>query len=374
MRVLVAFDFDHTIVDCNSDTWIYKTLDSQDIPAPVKALYRHGYWNEFMNEVFNYLACHGVFEESMRSIIQGMPLVSGMKELLHYLHSCKGEVQYDCIIVSDSNSLFIKWALEAHKLEGIFSAVLTNSAFWEEQPVLTDALANDPSLYKEPDNCQHSWVHDEAKKITRLRISPHHAHDCQSCSHNLCKTRAIQDYMAKRASTAFPGEDASMIDKCIDSTGLQGNEASSSSIAGYDSVFFVGDGTNDVCPSSSLRAQHDAVFARKGYSLHRAIIEQKRAPRRWEAPAEDHKSMSFSVLQHDSDRNEHPSQSMMNTEAPQTRVIKDSLVTVVKPSILIRHTLDECSDRHVLAEVVVWETGFQILKWIKGSKGFTSFT
>ena len=24
--ILLAFDFDHTIVDCNSDTWIYRAL------------------------------------------------------------------------------------------------------------------------------------------------------------------------------------------------------------------------------------------------------------------------------------------------------------------------------------------------------------
>lgn len=32
-RYLVCFDFDHTVVDENSDTWIYRALPSQTIPA-----------------------------------------------------------------------------------------------------------------------------------------------------------------------------------------------------------------------------------------------------------------------------------------------------------------------------------------------------
>lgn len=41
-KVLFVFDFDHTVVDANSDTWIYKCLENEALPNAVKSTYEPG--------------------------------------------------------------------------------------------------------------------------------------------------------------------------------------------------------------------------------------------------------------------------------------------------------------------------------------------
>ena len=84
--ILVAFDFDHTIMDCNSDTWIYRSLPHapedlppSDLPPSVKARYVKGQWTAFMNIVFEHLCDEGVGPRDMEDTIRAMPLVPGMK-------------------------------------------------------------------------------------------------------------------------------------------------------------------------------------------------------------------------------------------------------------------------------------------------------
>ena len=42
----------------------------------------------------------------------------------------------------------------------------------------------------------------------------------------------------------------------------------------YDRVFYVGDGGNDLCPTSCLRG-HDVVMPRKGYTLEKLLAQLK---------------------------------------------------------------------------------------------------
>ena len=50
-RRLVAFDFDHTIADANSDTFILKALpEGEALPAELKASYQPGRWTEWVTE------------------------------------------------------------------------------------------------------------------------------------------------------------------------------------------------------------------------------------------------------------------------------------------------------------------------------------
>lgn len=51
---LFVFDFDHTVLDCNSDTIIYNLLPSQTIPENIANQYNND-WNRFMQIVFDYL-------------------------------------------------------------------------------------------------------------------------------------------------------------------------------------------------------------------------------------------------------------------------------------------------------------------------------
>ena len=50
--VLLAFDFDHTIVDANSDVMVCQLAPDGTIPDEIQATYRHDDWTQYMGEIF----------------------------------------------------------------------------------------------------------------------------------------------------------------------------------------------------------------------------------------------------------------------------------------------------------------------------------
>jgi len=84
-RVLVAFDFDHTLISKNSDTYVLRLLpDGSDLPLSIKKLYTTAGWNDYQREVFRYLHSHHVTKEQLLACIAEIQLIEGMRELLEY--------------------------------------------------------------------------------------------------------------------------------------------------------------------------------------------------------------------------------------------------------------------------------------------------
>jgi 2,3-diketo-5-methylthio-1-phosphopentane phosphatase len=71
-----------------------------------------------------------------------------------------------------------------------------------------------------------------------ISISPYHKHDCDACDESICKRVLLGEY-------------------------LRGRE--------YERIFYVGDGENDMCPTTLLGGR-DLVFPRVGYPLHGLIV------------------------------------------------------------------------------------------------------
>lgn len=102
-RVLVAFDFDHTLINKNSDTYILRLLpNGTDLPQSIRKLYSTAGWNDYQREVFRYLhSCH-VTKDQLLSCVAEMPMVKGMRELLEYLVKFKMMVAKDEVGVRDT--------------------------------------------------------------------------------------------------------------------------------------------------------------------------------------------------------------------------------------------------------------------------------
>ena len=66
------------------------------------------------------------------------------------------------------------------------------------------------------------------------------SHDCSLCPINLCKKKALNDY--------------------IENSQIQ-----------YDSILYFGDGSIDFCPAKSL-SNKDYVLARKGLALEKKMV------------------------------------------------------------------------------------------------------
>ncbi len=72
-----------------------------------------------MKQVFNYLHKCGVTETDIRSCLQRMPLVDGLKDLISNLKNC-GPKLFELIVISDANTVFIGHTLEFHQLDKAF--------------------------------------------------------------------------------------------------------------------------------------------------------------------------------------------------------------------------------------------------------------
>ncbi|XP_072237096.1 pyridoxal phosphate phosphatase PHOSPHO2 [Leuresthes tenuis] len=210
MTTLMVFDFDHTVVDDNSDTWVIKCLPDQTLPDSVKNSYRKGHWTEYMDRVMNYIGEQKVGPNRIRSVMETIPFTAGMTDLLTFISENKSTI--DCIVISDSNTMFIDWILKAAGLQKAVDQVFTNPGRFSESGF--------------------------------LEVECYHSHDCQKCPVNLCKRKVLEQYLSERADGGTK----------------------------YQRIFYVGDGGNDLCPASCLRG-NDVVMPRKGYTLEKLLAK-----------------------------------------------------------------------------------------------------
>lgn len=208
-RILVAFDFDHTLIDDNSDIYVKKLAPNGQIPQEIKRLYDVQGWTEYMGAIFKYLHQNKVSATQIQDCVRELQFVEGVTELLDHL---KGE-QYESVIISDANSVFIDCILKQQGRDEVFSKVFTNPAWFNE------------------DGC--------------LMIKKYHVQDwCNLSTINLCKGHILESHIQDREQQGIH----------------------------YSTVAYIGDGTNDLCPSLKLRPQ-DLVFPREGFSLIKKIKE-----------------------------------------------------------------------------------------------------
>ncbi|XP_052129118.1 pyridoxal phosphate phosphatase PHOSPHO2 [Frankliniella occidentalis] len=204
-KLLVAFDFDHTIINGNSDTIVREMLHAK--PPELKP---SDSWTEYMQTIFNLLHKQGIKESTYLDVITKIPATSGMIDFLSFLNQPEIEV----IIISDSNSIFIKMWLEAtFEEESIVSHVYTNEAYFDSSDMLNIAMHHDPPQ---------DW--------------------CEMCPKNLCKGFVLAKHLKQR------------LDEGIE----------------FNNVAYVGDGRNDFCPCTKLQVK-DYIFPRKGYYLAKVL-------------------------------------------------------------------------------------------------------
>ncbi|XP_028401483.1 pyridoxal phosphate phosphatase PHOSPHO2-like [Dendronephthya gigantea] len=154
-KLLVIFDFDHTIVDGNTDTWITKLCDE------VKHLQNNKdvCWTDRMAAVFHSLHEKKFTKSDFEKCLQSLPFTEGMKELLGYI-TCH---DIECVIISDSNSFFIEYLLEFGNITQSVREVYTNPAKWSDSQL--------------------------------LNISHYHTHNCGQCAANMCKGDVLKSYI-----------------------------------------------------------------------------------------------------------------------------------------------------------------------------------
>lgn len=211
LPALVAFDFDHTIVDDNTDFVVRDLLPKDQLTDEVQNLYRTNGWTLYMSKIFELLHQNSIGLKEIESSIINIPPTPGFDVLLKLLHS----LGYEIIIISDSNSLLIDMWLKSRKLDNLITKVFTNPAH----------------------------VSDDGM----IKIKMYHVQDfCELSMINLCKGHILENYIKERLEAGIH----------------------------FKRIAYVGDGKNDLCPVLRL-SENDLAFPRMNYPLLKKLNEYK---------------------------------------------------------------------------------------------------
>ncbi|KAI9099982.1 putative phosphatase-domain-containing protein [Phlyctochytrium arcticum] len=204
-RVLLAFDFDWTLVDEDSDRFVFSSL----APELLAKLYNQQgktQWTDLMAELHRDLHAQGITSDEALKALDNIPFDEAVGEMLRDAkrRGC------DLAVFSDANEVAIKRILQAHQRElyPLFTTIITNPAHVTPAKLLS---------------------------ISRRTAPPAPPHNCPNgCAVNLCKGSELLDLLAAREP--------------------------------YDVVVYAGDGRNDLCPALKLRKQ-DKVLPRLKHML-----------------------------------------------------------------------------------------------------------
>ena len=161
-RTLFVFDFDLTLVDDNTDTWIMSICPHLQIRENLRSLRQQFVcWTDFMDHVFSLINPHTNEEDILKHMRQLRLHEQAMKAIT----AVRDGKYSEAIIISDANTIFIECILEECGVREAVKEVFSNPAQFE------------------PDG--------------RLSVKRYHDHTCGTCSHspNLCKGSVLETYL-----------------------------------------------------------------------------------------------------------------------------------------------------------------------------------
>ncbi|KAG7400205.1 putative phosphatase phospho1 [Phytophthora boehmeriae] len=216
-RVLVIFDYDWSLINDNSDTFIFQVLYPELLATLRERRTTQPSWTKMMDDMLGDLAKDkpDITPAMIRDAIAKVPIQPRMLDALRLVVD---QHNADVKIVSDANSIYIQSMLELQDLTRHVSEVITNPAAFE-------VLENGH----------------------RLRVHPYHAgadkpHACRWCPTNMCKGRIVDTLRSAQP---------------------------------YAHVLYVGDGSGDFCAATHL-TKDDILFARADESDGKSYGLQKR--------------------------------------------------------------------------------------------------
>lgn len=144
----------------NTDIVVRDLVGKDKISDDVKKLYTVSGWIPYMQEIFHILHANNVTKSQIKSTVENIPEVNGLKELIRKLHQT-GKV--DVVIISDSNSVFINYWCDFNGVTQYIKKIYTNQAQFNENDV--------------------------------LKVQPyHHQTTCDLSSVNLCKGDVLEEF------------------------------------------------------------------------------------------------------------------------------------------------------------------------------------
>ncbi|KAF9082460.1 hypothetical protein BGX23_012450 [Mortierella sp. AD031] len=209
---LFVFDFDWTLIDADSDYFVFEHLSAELSKIQLDAIGKVQ-WTDLQQRLLGELFDRGITREDIERTLSSIPFAPERIEALKLMK----EQGSDLYILSDANTVYIETILKAYHIDHLFSGIITNPASFDSRGRLN--VVRYHGLDQKPHNCP------------------------LPCQPNLCKGLELQ--------------------KLIDSQD-------------WDQVVYMGDASNDFCPSTRLlKDKGDLVLARRGgFSLEQEIRER----------------------------------------------------------------------------------------------------
>ncbi|RNF25366.1 Phosphoethanolamine/phosphocholine phosphatase [Trypanosoma conorhini] len=234
---LVVFDFDHTVVDCNTDEVVPQYLGRGDFQRALLAAETPMQPTNIVDAVLAPFSREQLEDAVEKSVVMD----AGMPDIFRFLlqqqqqqqqrrgapdEGVATRPQLEIAIASDANMLFIEKSIEHHI------------------PFARHAIAQIHS----------NSFHDvfDGGELRRCRVGWYEAagHNCPNCNGknhlNMCKSRIVARLL--HAS------------RLIDPT-----------------IIFVGDGANDFCPVLNMLRPRDYFLGRRGFAIHRLLSDERSA-------------------------------------------------------------------------------------------------
>ena len=164
-QVLFVFDFDHTLVNHNTDTHIFDIAPELKVRSRLRELRQKiPCWPLMINHVMGEIHSAGHDQEEVTSHMKKVEFFSGMLASLWRIASCNGA---EMMVLSDANTVFIDTLLCKVGLGRAFSRIFTNPAYFDSDG--------------------------------RLHVGCYHSHQCKRCqrSPNLCKGMVLKEVLAE---------------------------------------------------------------------------------------------------------------------------------------------------------------------------------
>ncbi len=273
----VIFDFDWTMIDANTDLFIYEQLNP-DLLRQITERASEIQWTELMQSSIESLLQTRRITEVEQCLVK-CPFAPEMISILRQLNNSAtisttataeplslGENdnsgddwgENEVSIVSDANRFFIDTILRHHGVHDLVHSVYTNAAM----------------------------VHTESNSVRLTQFCTHIQlpHQCSTCPVNMCKGEIVQrlrhGYYHLLNSRDYTHSDSgtvamAMVDSVIDGSqtfNSKNKENGEEQEAPSPQVIYVGDGSNDFCAAKQL-ASDDYLFVRRGFRLEKLISD-----------------------------------------------------------------------------------------------------
>ncbi|KAI1317907.1 hypothetical protein EDD11_007569 [Mortierella claussenii] len=215
---LACFDFDWSLIETDSDRFVMENLSlvlrQRLNDSPMQ-------WTDLLN------ACLKEFHDQGGSHQQVIEALSKAPMDVHMIEACQllYNSGWTLVILSDSNVVYIEEILKHYGIRHLFSTIITNPAFFDDQGRL---------------------------HIHRLIPADAPPHGCTTgtCSVNICKGQEVDNILVSLCQQ-------------------EGQPIGASSLR----MLYVGDGQNDYCPALRMTSGQDLYFVRRGRSLERLLTK-----------------------------------------------------------------------------------------------------